>query len=201
MTLRNLFLSAAIVVGTSSISFSASANDPLIAETMTFGGNFCPRGWAHMDGTLLPISSNTALFSIIGTTFGGDGRTTFGLPDARGRSIVGLGRGTGLIDTIQWGELGGSESFVLSTLEMPRHTHRAGIRTVRSTANSTTPAGNSFANATSNTYANVEPRGNFMLENSLLIDDAGENQPVFKRSPYLGMTQCIALIGIFPSRN
>lgn len=200
MSIRNLFLSAAIIVGTASISSTSSANDPFIAETMTFGGNFCPRGWAEMNGALLPISSNAALFSLIGTQFGGDGRTTFGLPDTRGRSIVGQGSGPGL-STIRIGQFGGAEQFTLIESQMPSHTHRGGIRTVRSTADSTAPAGNSFANAESNTYVNGVARGNFMSEGSLQLNNTGGSQSVFHRSPYLGMTQCIALVGIFPSRN
>ncbi|WP_427450781.1 phage tail protein [Litorimonas sp. WD9-15] len=205
MKIKHLLLSASMVAATTSISTTASAGtDAFIAETMTFGGNFCPRNWAAMDGQLLAISQNSALFSLIGTTFGGDGRTTFGLPDTRGRAMIGEGTGAGL-PNVRWGERGGSTSFTLTQGQMPVHTHtnRTGVLTTRAMATSTSPQGNVFANAAENTYAAGPARGNFMDESTLRVDinNAGGSQSVSKRSPYLGMTQCIALFGIFPSRN
>ena len=101
---------------------SRSAADPLVAEIMLFAGNFAPRGWAFCDGQLLSISSNTALFSLLGTTFGGDGRTTFGLPDLRGRTAIHPGSGPGLSNR-RWGEKGGTETNVMNILQLPAHTH------------------------------------------------------------------------------
>lgn len=96
---------------TLAVQTSLKASDPLIGEIRMFGGNFAPRGWAFCDGQLLPISNNTALFSILGTTYGGDGRTTFALPDLRGRAAVGVGRGPGLTE-IRQGEKRGSETVI-----------------------------------------------------------------------------------------
>jgi len=201
MKIRHLLLSASVVLGATSTSFTASAAaDPLLGQTMTFGGNFCPRGWQEMNGALLPIASHSALFSILGTYYGGDGRTTFAVPDARGRAIVGVGQGAGL-NNVTYGQMGGTESFVLTESNMPSHTHRGGIRSVRTTADSTQPGGNSFGTAASNTYVDAVARGNFMSESTLQINPTGGGQAVLKRSPYLGMVQCIALQGVFPSRN
>ncbi|MDF1702801.1 MAG: tail fiber protein, partial [Planctomycetota bacterium] len=99
-------------------------SDPFLGQIVMFGGNFAPRGWALCDGQLLAISQYQALFSILGTTYGGDGRTTFGLPRMRGRSPVHAGTGAGL-SPISLGELGGATSVTLSTAQLPAHTHAA----------------------------------------------------------------------------
>jgi microcystin-dependent protein len=101
---------------------SRSAVEPFIAEIMMFAGNFAPRGWALCDGQLLSVSSNAALFSLLGTTYGGDGRTTFALPDLRGRTAIHPGSGPGL-STRRLGERGGSETTTLSISQMPAHNH------------------------------------------------------------------------------
>ena len=105
---------------------SRSQIEPFIAQISLFGGNFAPRGWALCDGQLLPISQNTALFSLLGTTYGGDGRTTFGLPDMRGRALLHAGSGPGL-STRRIGQEGGNERVTLSIGEMPSHNHGASV--------------------------------------------------------------------------
>ncbi|MFY1113097.1 MAG: tail fiber protein, partial [Methanosarcinaceae archaeon] len=102
--------------------FPSRSSEPFIGEIRMFAGNFAPRGWAFCDGQLLPISQNTALFSILGTTYGGDGRTTFGLPDLRGRVPVHAGSGPGL-STVRLGDTGGAETVTLSQAQMPSHNH------------------------------------------------------------------------------
>ena len=114
---RDPYLAVNYVIALQGIFPSRSSADPFIAEIMIFAGNFAPRGWAFCDGQLLPISSYQALFSLIGTTYGGDGRSTFGLPDLRGRTAVHEGSGPGL-SNIRLGQRGGSETIII-----PAHTH------------------------------------------------------------------------------
>ena len=174
------------------------AVDPYIGEIMTIGFNFAPRGWALCEGQLLPISQNTALFSLLGTTFGGDGRTTFALPDLRGRSAVGVGTGAGL-PPISWGQRGGSTSFTLSVAQIPSHTHT--IRGTNNDGNTNDPA-NALPAKTGfgdNEYA-VGKTANSNMQSDM-AQNTGGGQSVSKRSPYLGLYQCIALQGTYPSRS
>jgi len=181
----------------------AQASSPYIGQLMLTGANFCPRGWSTAEGQLLPIAQNTALFSLLGTVYGGDGRTTFGLPDLRGRAPIGRGRGAGLADYRQ-GERGGAESFTLTVNQMPSHNHTGTVLALPSAANASGPVRNYFAIGTNGTqvYASsMTPPTNFMGANSLRIANTGGNQSVNKRSPYLAMYWCVALQGIFPSRS
>jgi microcystin-dependent protein len=176
---------------------------PFIGSIVLFAGNFAPRGWAFCAGQLLPIAQNTALFSILGTTYGGNGQTTFALPDLRGRVPLGTGQGPGLA-TYQLGEVIGVENVTLNTNQLPAHNHAV---QVSSTAANSATANNNYlavANAnvggdpvTVNTY-NGTP--NAMLgPNS--ISATGNNLPHENIQPSLGMNYIIALEGIFPSRN
>jgi len=165
--------------------------EPFIGQIQAFGFNFAPRGWAMCEGQLLPISQNTALFSLLGTTFGGDGRTTFALPDLRGRSIVGIGNGPGL-STISWGERGGAENHTLSVAQMPSHTHNIGVNAAA--GEEANPTGKHIAGITDGFAENAT--GNLAAPTS-----AGGNQSFGIRSPFLGINVCIALQGIFPSRS
>src|SRR5262249_11757094 len=117
--------SALILLGCLLVPLGARAgNEPFLGELMLTGYNFCPQGWAAANGQLLPINQNQALFSLLGTYFGGNGQTTFALPDLRGRTAIGVGQGPGLTDRVV-GEQGGAETVTLSTAEMPAHTHAA----------------------------------------------------------------------------
>lgn len=184
--------------------------EPFIGQIQPFGFNFPPRGWAKCDGTLLAISSNTALFSLLGTTFGGDGRTTFGLPDLRGRSIVHIGSGPGL-DTISWGEKGGKYIETLTTNNMPSHNHTLVNGTanvaVGTAAGGATSESDSGSNALltegldmySETAVGSDHAGGVSISGS--TSPAGSGQAFNIRNPFLGIEVCIALQGIFPSRN
>ncbi len=187
-------------------------SDPFLGEIRQVGFNFAPRGWAFCDGQLLPIAQNTALFSLLGTQYGGDGRTTFALPDLRGRSPVGIHHGPGL-SPIEIGEKGGTESVTLNQTQMPSHEHSAEAR-IAIPANSTSadtnpaPATNSVLGPASNSgrpgalYSNETPNTTLQPFNSpVTVQSSGGGQPVQTRNPFLGMNFVIAVEGIFPSRS
>lgn len=167
-----------------------------------FAGTFAPRNWAYCNGQLLAIAQNTALFSILGTMYGGDGRTTFALPNFQGRIPVGAGQGPGLPD-VQIGEMGGAESATLTINQMPAHTHGATATVPVSSANASTGdiGNNIYANTAGNTYAAVN-LGNGSLAGVKGTDmPVGNNLPFGLRQPYLGMNFVICLYGVFPARN
>ncbi len=173
-------------------------SDPFIGEIQTFGFNFAPRGWATCEGQLLAISSNTALFSLLGTTYGGDGRTTFGLPDLRGRSIVGQGTGPGL-PTIRWGEKGGSINATLTNAnQLPAHNHVVKIP-VNTGGGEESIAQNSYISNHAGAF-NENPTASSFL-GSATSENTGGSAPIPIRNPFLGMYVCIALVGVFPSRS
>ena len=179
--------------------------DEFIGIVKLFAGNFAPRGWAFCDGSLLPINQNQALFAILGTIYGGNGSTTFALPDLRGRVAVGAGNGPGQ-QPVQPGQMAGAASVTLTTQQLPAHTHAQQV----SSANATTsnPAGNipAVANGvgsdegavTVNTYG---PASSLVPANQTAIGMTGNNQPVSVMQPYSGMNYIICLEGVFPSRN
>jgi microcystin-dependent protein len=174
-------------------------SEPFLGEIKMFGGNFAPRGYAMCNGQLLAISQNTALFSLLGTTYGGNGVTTFGLPDLRGRVPMHFGQGPGLSNR-SLGETGGAESQTLTINQMPAHNHRAipNSRTanVADPINSVpgqAPAGSAF-------YRNSpDPAGGPMDPG--FIDIAGGSQPHDNMQPFQAINYIIALEGIYPSRN
>lgn len=168
--------------------------DPFIGEIRLFAGNFAPRGWAFCDGALLPVAQNTALFSILGTTYGGDGRTTFALPDLRGRVAVHPGTGPGLT-TRSAGEKGGSETATLTVDQMPAHNHRVTASNTR--GDSPDPAGNVPAGDPDMPY--IASGTNAM--SAAMIQQTGNGQPHANMQPFLGIPFIIALVGIYPSRN
>lgn len=177
-----------------------------IAEIRMFAGNFAPRSWAFCQGQLLSIAQNTALFSLLGTTYGGNGQTTFGLPDFRGRVAVGTGQGPGLPNVIL-GEMAGVPTTTLIITNLPAHNHAiTGTATLKGNnhaPNSTDPTSRFLA--ASNIYTNQS--GDMASMNagaislSLSTGIAGSNQPFNNMQPYLGMNYIICLEGIFPSRN
>lgn len=191
-------LLAACVLAGAAVAPSAQAQfEPFIGQLMLVGYNFCPRGWAAADGSLLSIAQNTALFSLLGTQFGGDGRVTFALPDLRGRAPIGVGQGPGLQQVLE-GQTGGSENVTLLQQHMPVHTHA--LNASPQAATHAAPAADRLLATAQNagTYVAAGP-GVPLAPNS--VGAAGGSQPFSVRDPYLGMRWCIALQGVFPSRN
>lgn len=182
---------------------ASAGTDEYIGEVMLVGYNFCPRSSTEAAGQLLAISSNTALFSLYGTTFGGDGRTTFGLPDLRGRSPIGAGQQAGL-SNIRLGEKGGLETVTLTTANMPVHSHTAELRAENAVlADSKNPNNATLALAAQNIYSktNAPNAGVTMSAGTVFINNAGGNQAFNVRSPYQAMRYCVVTQGIFPSRS
>lgn len=180
-------------------------DSPYIGAIVLFAGNFAPRGWALCQGQILAISTNTALFSILGTTYGGNGTSTFGLPDLRGRVPVGQGQGPGLSPYFL-GEQTGVEQVTLLSTQMPTHNHLVNVGTAQATTPGPTGMFLTPANAnyqgdgvTVNTYGPTSA-ANVTL-NPLSISNAGGNQPHVNVQPSLCLNYIIALEGIFPSRN
>jgi len=171
--------------------------DPFIGEIKLVPYNFAPRGWAFCQGQLLSIAQNTALFSLLGTMYGGNGQTTFALPDLQGRCIVGTGQGAGLSPYVQ-GQAAGTESVTLLSTEIPAHNHGVLVSGVNATL---TPAIGNHAAIATGTLGNVygtTPVGTMPAQT---ITATGGNQPHPNRQPYLGLNYVIALEGIFPARN
>jgi len=171
-------------------------SNPFIGEITIFAGNFAPRNWAFCNGQLLNIAQNSALFSILGTTYGGDGRTDFGLPDLEGRAAMHPGSGPGLTSR-RLGERGGVTKVTLTSAQIPAHSHS--VTASNAAADSGDPAGRFPANTGSvNRYASSTDIDD-MTE--LLAVGASSVQPHENRQPYQGLNYIIALIGTFPSRN
>jgi len=173
-------------------------SDPFIAEIVMFGGNFAPRSWAFTDGQLLAISSNTALFSLIGATYGGDARTTMALPELRGRMPVHAGRGPGLSD-VRLGQSGGSEQFSVTTSNMPSHNHT--VFAERGPSSTPSPDNAMLASQQGNAFKPFNSANGEFTMASQSIGNSGGGQPVQKVSPYTAVNFIIALFGIFPSRS
>lgn len=173
--------------------------DPFVAEIRIFGFNFAPRGWAFCNGQLLPIAQNTALFSLIGTYYGGDGKSSFGLPNLQGSFAMHQGQGPGL-SRRDLGETGGSANVTLLPGQMPGHSHQ--LRATAS-AGSASPAGNAMSPAltSASTAVNVYRNGaNKVAMAPDAVAAAGGSQPHNNRQPYLALNFCIALQGVFPPR-
>jgi microcystin-dependent protein len=175
-----------------------------IAEIRLFAPNFAPRNWAFCNGQILPIAQNQALFSVLGTTYGGNGQTTFALPNLQSRSAVGAGNGIGL-SPYALGQVSGVESATITGNNVPPHNHpvTGSIKMLTSTtpANAETPVNNYFANDGSPKY-NTSGSGTTMAPATLnLAVGAGGNGLASNLMPYLGMNYIICLFGIFPSRN
>lgn len=177
-----------------------------IGEIRMFAGNFAPRNWAFCANQILPIAQNTALFSILGTTYGGNGQTTFALPDFRGRVALGTGQGPGL-PNVTLGELAGSPTTTLTTNTMPAHNHpvtgTVNLQVNNDNSNLSDDATNKRFAATGQLF--TAATGDLVpmapAQTNLTTGINGGSQPFSIQSPYLGMNYIICLFGIFPSRN
>lgn len=177
-------------------------SEPFIGEIKMFGSNFAPRGWALCDGQLLPIAQNSALFSLLGTTYGGDGRTTFGLPDLRGRVPMHPGNGPGLSPRLLGQKLG-SENTTLNTNNLPPHNHSATANAVAPGGNSNDAINNFWADdvgVSSGTY-HTGPATGTMNPGAISVGNTGGGQSFSNQQPSQCVNFIIALVGIFPSRS
>jgi len=191
---QSLIVVALVLLGIVAAPTQAQ-NAPFLGEIEIVGFNFAPTGWATCDGQLLSIASNTALFSLLGTQFGGDGIHNFALPDLRGRMAIGLGQGPGLQSYVI-GETGGEEQVTLTVGQMPAHTHRA--MGSSASADSTAVGGNVWGTTAVFLYSSGSPS---VSMNPLAIGGVGGSLPHENRPPFLVMNFIIALQGIFPSRS
>lgn len=181
MTFKTLAVTGAALTALS-VGAGVQAQERYLGEIFMTGANFCPRGTANADGQLLPIAQNTALFSLFGTIYGGDGRSTFALPDLRGRSAVHVGQGPGLGNYSQ-GQRGGAETVTLTQAQLPAHSHE-GIGPA--------PQGGGEGKIDADT-------GDIAVDER--TGSAGGSQPVNIRDPYLAIRYCVVMQGIYPSRN
>lgn len=172
-------------------------SEPFLAEIKIVGFNFAPRGWAFCDGQLLPINQNQSLFSLLGTIYGGDGRTTFALPDLRGRAPLHVGNSTtpGSVNHGQ-GQKSGEETHVVTTSEMPGHDHSVAANAASATSDE--PQDNLPARPGFDAYGSASALGAFASET---ISHAGGGTSHDNMQPWLALNFCIALQGLFPSRN
>lgn len=173
-------------------------SEPFIAEVRIFAGNFAPRGWAFCNGQLLPIAQNTALFSLVGTTYGGDGRTTLGLPNLQGKAPMHPGNGPGLTSR-RLGESAGEATHTLSQAQIPSHTHQ--LRCADETADSGEPGNGFLAESfplADQQYRSGNPSG---VMSATALGAVGGSQPHNNMPPYLTMYFIIALVGLYPSRS
>lgn len=196
-----LLVGLTMTIGATPNTASADSS-PFIGEIKIVGFNFCPRGWAAANGQLLPIAQNQALFSILGTSFGGDGRTTFALPDFRGRVVLNEGTGPGLT-RIRLGERGGSQTARMEANNMPAHNHF--VNANNRDGDKAGPGGKLLAaappgGAGSETIYNTQPADNRRM-NPSMITSTGQSTSFEVIDPRLGMLHCIALQGLFPPRS
>jgi microcystin-dependent protein len=175
--------------------------DVFLGMIAAFGFNYNPRGWVFCNGQTMSIAQNTALFSLLGTMYGGNGTTTFGIPDLRGRTLIGIGNGPGLSPVTQ-GEMAGSPSVTILATNMPQHNHTLGAATLlvaNTPADGGVPSGFLANTGTTKIYGEASNASTKAIGGT--TDMAGGSQALGIRNPYLGINYCIATQGIFPSRN
>ncbi|WP_291842488.1 tail fiber protein [Maricaulis sp.] len=193
------FVGAAVLGASALAAPSAMAqSEPFVGQITPFANTFCPRGWMEANGSLLPIAQNDVLFSLFGTTYGGDGRSSFGIPDLRGRMAVGQGQAPGLSMRTQ-GSAFGADSVTLTVSQMPNHNHSFRV-------SSSSPNQASIGNATLATFPATRPayaQGVNMTAtlNTNAIYSTGGNLSINIQQPYNTVRWCVATVGIYPSRN
>nr|WP_249137473.1 tail fiber protein [Bradyrhizobium tropiciagri] len=172
--------------------------DPFVAEIRIFGFNFAPKGWAFCNGQILPLSQNTALFSLLGTTYGGDGKSNFALPNMQGRAPMHPGQGPGL-SLHDLGETGGEETVTLLQSEIPSHPHPVESVAANFSGTSDVPTNNALAkSAQGNAYTST---ATLVAMSPLEIGLSGNSLPHNNMQPYLTLNFCIALQGVYPPRS
>ncbi len=187
---KKLLLPVFVAMLIVTIPATTSAQEALIGEVKLFAGNFAPKGWTLCEGQLLPISQNKALYSILGTMYGGDGKSNFALPDLRGRVPVGVGQGSGL-SAVKDGQKQGTENVTLTVAQLPSHGHS--LENVEEVAIKTSPGNNN----TKKLLSPVVTVGS----TTVTTKNTGGSQPVSIKQPSLGMRYIICIWGIYPSRN
>jgi microcystin-dependent protein len=196
--MKKLLLLTVFALSLGNTEVKAQATQPILGQIAFVAFNFAPPGWAECNGQLISISQNTALFSLLGTQYGGNGQTTFALPDMRGRVVVHAGQGPGLSPYMQ-GDTGGLESVTLLVSQMPAHSH--GIRAVLADGNSSVATGNLPANTKTldPEYSSSNPSGDTTMSPGM-VTASGGSQPHENRPPFLTLKCIIATAGVFPSR-
>jgi len=178
--------------------------EPFVGTIQYFGFNFAPRGWSLCQGQTMTITQYQALYALLGVQFGGDGRTNFMLPDLQGRAIIGAGAGANLSAYIV-GNKGGSESISIPATALPVHTHTiSGTMSIPASSGGPDPsllASNNYPADADGLYSTTSTSGSFLGAPSVAVNNAGGNMPVSVINPYIALTCCIALMGLFPSRN
>ena len=190
---------AALGLGMAAQGPAMAEADPLLGQIRPVGFNFCPRGWAALNGQVLPINTNQSLYSLLGTMYGGDGRTSFALPDMRGRTLVGAGQGSGL-SNYNVGARAGAPSRTLSVGNLPPHAHQ--IRASANDPERNSPAGAgipTIPNPNNEIYTDAAPTTATMRTGT--VGNAGGGQGFGLSQPSIVVNYCIAMQGVFPSRN
>lgn len=193
-------IGVAAMVGVLSVFASVNAQNNYLGEIKMFAGTFAPVGWAFCNGQLLPISQNTALFNLLGTTYGGNGTTTFALPDLRGRFPMHFGTGTNLTQR-NLGDVGGAETVTLTEAQMPAHTHTAAVGVDSTVASTDSPQRALPARNASATPAYGKSSNATMASTAVVVGTAGGGQPHPNMPPFECVNFIIALTGIYPSQN
>jgi microcystin-dependent protein len=219
-------LSLLTLNATFNLAYVHADSEPFVGEIMYVPFNFCPKGWAMADGQLLPLSQNTALFSLLGTNYGGNGKSNFALPDLQGRFAVGIGQGPGL-SLVDVGQMDGQENLTLNESQIPQHNHRVdtqspfgngkdtltlqqplNLSVSNALAEERVPRNHRIAQTAQNQYTSLDTLGNDSLASvkvnlqatKIQTTSAGGGQAFSKMPPYLVLNACIALQGIFPPR-
>ncbi len=177
--------------------------EPYVGQVIAVGFNFAPVGWLLCDGSLQSIANNPVLYSLLGTTYGGDGQTTFGLPDLRGRTVIGHGQGPGLQNYVL-GQKAGTETVTLTTGQMPAHNHMPQAQPATASGATATPGGSTvFGPATDNATRAYGPAAAspVSLNNSVVTSAAGGNQPHENMQPYMTINYIIAALGVYPPQS
>ncbi|GAB0156882.1 tail fiber protein [Chryseobacterium sp. Alg-005] len=196
--MKKIFLASILLIcSIFAPALHAQASEPFLGQIAFVPYNKAPNGWADCNGQILSIAQNQALFSLLGTTYGGNGVTTFALPDMRGRVLISQGQGPGLSPYII-GEIGGSENVTLTTQQMPAHTH--GVSAVTTEGNQNSPTNNLPADTKGLDKEYSDAAANTTMKNTM-ISPTGGSQPHENRPPFVTLRCIIALQGIFPSFN